>query len=158
MLILTMHFSLRHFVLKRSIAFWFLSENLNIWMRIHFNQYCNSLVPRYDLNINLRVSLSHRNSSRSRRGQNFARLLKQEQLTKSRDAKIQPVDHVVDMDLGGDGLGCAHHKDRRVSQLGNVSVPQGVRHMAHSFEILFINNISFSDTTIQIDASIEFYH
>ena len=37
---LTMHLSLRHFVLNRSMAFWFLSENLKCF--IHFND-CNSL-------------------------------------------------------------------------------------------------------------------
>merc|ERR550532_2209760 len=41
------------------------------------------------------------------------------------------VDHVVDMDLGGDGLGGAHHKDGRAPQLRNVSVPQSVCHVAH---------------------------
>ena len=76
MLRLTMHFSLRHFVLKRSMAFWFLSENLEIEIQSNF---CNP--PR--VKINLRVSLSHRNSSRSRRGQNFARLLKDQWITQS---------------------------------------------------------------------------
>ena len=47
--------------------------------------------------------------------------------------KHSPVDHVVDMDLGGDGLRGAHHQDGRAPQLRNVSVPQSVCHVAHPF-------------------------
>merc|ERR1719507_561715 len=41
------------------------------------------------------------------------------------------VDHVVDVDLGGDCLRGAHHKDGRAPQLRNVSIPQSVCHVAH---------------------------
>ena len=55
----------------------------------------------------------------------------------------QPVNHVVHMDLGGNCLRGSHHKDCRASQLRDVSVPKGVRHMAHPFSFIYIFGIIF---------------
>ena len=127
MLSLTMHLSFRHFVLNRSMAFWFLSENLKFF--IHFND-CNSQ----------RMTNQSTWGCRCPTGIQVApdggRILQGcSRINESPNHKKQqsPVDHVVDVDLGGDGLRGAHHQDGRAPQLRNVSVPQSVGHMAHPF-------------------------
>ena len=61
----TIDFRERHFVRKRSIAFWFLSENLKIHKQLLYQH------PK--MLIYLSVSLSHLNSRRSNLGQYLAR-------------------------------------------------------------------------------------
>ena len=123
---LTMHFSFKHFVLRRSIAFWFLSENLkrNAWCEHLRESNLNTWVCHCPIGTQV-VQGEGRTWQGWEERFEFNHLCPFSIINCFISLyKFQsPVNHVVHMDLGSDGLSGSHHQDSSASQLGKVRVP-----------------------------------